>query len=689
MVEKIRIYEYAKKVGKSSKEIINILVDANIQAGKHMSYLSEEGFIYLEGIFNKKEHHKEKNKKIVDKKNKKPKLNKKKKIKKDKRKKNSKEQPATIVSSVEDNINSNVILVKEVMTVAELAEKFEISSTDLIKKLFVELKIMANINQTLTFEQIELIAIAYGKEIQKELEVNKEDLDIYFDVEEDEKDLVLRAPIVTIMGHVDHGKTTLLDNIRHTKVTSEESGGITQHIGAYQVNLNGRKITFLDTPGHAAFTTMRARGAQITDITILVVAADDGVMPQTIEAINHAKAANVPIIVAVNKIDKPQANPEKVMGELAEYGLTPEAWGGETIFVPISALQNKGVDELLEMVLLVSDMQELKANPNRLALGTVIEARLDKGRGTVATLLVQNGTLKISDPIVVGNTFGRVRAMINDRGKSIKNALPSTPVEITGLQDVPNAGDRFVVFGDEKTARQIGEARQQQYIESQRESQASLSLDSLFEQMKQGEAKDLNIILKADVQGSVEALSMSLAKIEVDGVNVRIIHTGVGAINESDVTLAAASKAVVIGFNVRPDANAKQKIQEEKIDVRLHSIIYKVIEEIENAMKGLLAPEFKEKILGLAEVRQVYKVSKIGTIAGSYVTEGKVLHNAQLRVIRDSIVIFEGKIGTLKRYKDDVKEVQNGYECGITVENYSDIKEGDVFELFVMEETKK
>lgn len=689
MVEKIRIYEYAKKVGKSSKEIINILVDANIQAGKHMSYLSEEGFIYLEGIFNKKEHHKEKNKKIVDKKNKKPKLNKKKKIKKDKRKKNSKEQPATIVSSVEDNINSNVILVKEVMTVAELAEKFKISSTDLIKKLFVELKIMANINQTLTFEQIELIAIAYGKEIQKELEVNKEDLDIYFDVEEDEKDLVLRAPIVTIMGHVDHGKTTLLDTIRHTKVTSEESGGITQHIGAYQVNLNGRKITFLDTPGHAAFTTMRARGAQITDITILVVAADDGVMPQTIEAINHAKAANVPIIVAVNKIDKPQANPEKVMGELAEYGLTPEAWGGETIFVPISALQNKGVDELLEMVLLVSDMQELKANPNRLALGTVIEARLDKGRGTVATLLVQNGTLKISDPIVVGNTFGRVRAMINDRGKSIKNALPSTPVEITGLQDVPNAGDRFVVFGDEKTARQIGEARQQQYIESQRESQASLSLDSLFEQMKQGEAKDLNIILKADVQGSVEALSMSLAKIEVDGVNVRIIHTGVGAINESDVTLAAASKAVVIGFNVRPDANAKQKIQEEKIDVRLHSIIYKVIEEIENAMKGLLAPEFKEKILGLAEVRQVYKVSKIGTIAGSYVTEGKVLHNAQLRVIRDSIVIFEGKIGTLKRYKDDVKEVQNGYECGITVENYSDIKEGDVFELFVMEETKK
>lgn len=689
MVEKIRIYEYAKKVGKSSKEIINILVDANIQAGKHMSYLSEEGFIYLEGIFNKKEHHKEKNKKIVDKKNKKPKLNKKKKIKKDKRKKNSKEQPATIVSSVEDSINSNVILVKEVMTVAELAEKFEISSTDLIKKLFVELKIMANINQTLTFEQIELIAIAYGKEIQKELEINKEDLDIYFDVEEDEKDLVLRAPIVTIMGHVDHGKTTLLDTIRHTKVTSEESGGITQHIGAYQVNLNGRKITFLDTPGHAAFTTMRARGAQITDITILVVAADDGVMPQTIEAINHAKAANVPIIVAVNKIDKPQANPEKVMGELAEYGLTPEAWGGETIFVPISALQNKGVDELLEMVLLVSDMQELKANPNRLALGTVIEARLDKGRGTVATLLVQNGTLKISDPIVVGNTFGRVRAMINDRGKSIKNALPSTPVEITGLQDVPNAGDRFVVFGDEKTARQIGEARQQQYIESQRESQASLSLDSLFEQMKQGEAKDLNIILKADVQGSVEALSMSLAKIEVDGVNVRIIHTGVGAINESDVTLAAASKAVVIGFNVRPDANAKQKIQEEKIDVRLHSIIYKVIEEIENAMKGLLAPEFKEKILGLAEVRQVYKVSKIGTIAGSYVTEGKVLHNAQLRVIRDSIVIFEGKIGTLKRYKDDVKEVQNGYECGITVENYSDIKEGDVFELFVMEETKK
>ena len=575
------------------------------------------------------------------------------------------------------------------MTVGELSEVLSVNSTELIKKLFMELKIMANINQSLTLEQIELIAMDYGKEIQEEVEINKEDLDLYFEVEDEEKNLKERAPIVTIMGHVDHGKTTLLDTIRNTRVTAGEAGGITQHIGAYQVRTKDKKITFLDTPGHAAFTTMRARGAKITDVTILVVAADDGVMPQTIEAINHAKAADVPIIVAVNKMDKPQANPDRVMNELVEYGLISEEWGGDTIFVPISALKGEGIDELLENILLVTEMQELKANPNRLALGTVIEAKLDKGRGAVATLLIQNGTLNVGDPLVVGNTYGRVRAMINDRSKNIHTAKPSTPVEITGLQDVPNAGDRFVVFGDEKTARQIGEKRQQQYIETTRQANSAVSLDTLFEQMKQGEMKDLNIIIKADVQGSVEALAMSLAKIDVEGVNVRIIHTGVGAINESDITLAVASSAVVIGFNVRPDNNAKQMAATEQVDIRLHSIIYKVIEEIEAAMTGLLDPEFVEKVIGLAEVRQVYKVSKIGTIAGAYVTEGKVSRDGKVRVIRDSVVIYEGEIDTLRRFKDDVKEVQSGYECGMTVENFNDIKEGDVFEVYIMEEVKK
>ena len=647
--------------------------------------LTEEGLAKLDSIF-KKQEQVTKNEQSSSNEGKK---NKKKKVKKEKVKKSQKQQPAIIEAPSEETISEDTILVKDGMTVGELSEVLSIGSTELIKKLFMELKIMANINQSLTLEQIELIAMDYGKEIQEEVEINKEDLDLYFEVEDAEKDLKERAPIVTIMGHVDHGKTTLLDTIRNSRVTAGEAGGITQHIGAYQVRAKDKKITFLDTPGHAAFTTMRARGAKITDVTILVVAADDGVMPQTIEAINHAKAADVPIIVAVNKMDKPQANPDRVMNELVEYGLISEEWGGDTIFVPISALKGEGIDELLENILLVTEMQELKANPNRLALGTVIEAKLDKGRGAVATLLVQNGSLNVGDPLVVGNTFGRVRAMINDRSKNIQTAKPSTPVEITGLQDVPNAGDRFVVFGDEKTARQIGEKRQQQYIETTRQANSAVSLDTLFEQMKQGEMKDLNIIIKADVQGSVEALAMSLAKIDVEGVNVRIIHTGVGAINESDITLAVASNAVVIGFNVRPDNNAKQMAQTEQVDIRLHSIIYKVIEEIEAAMTGLLDPEFVEKVIGLAEVRQVYKVSKIGTIAGAYVTEGKVSRDGKVRVIRDSVVIYEGEIDTLRRFKDDVKEVQSGYECGMTVENFNDIKEGDVFEVYIMEEVKK
>ena len=682
-MKKVRIYEYAKEIGKQSKDLIKVLKDANIEVSNHMSMLTEEGLAKLDSVFKKEEIQEEQTS------NNEGKKNKKKKNKKEKVKKSQKQQPAIIEAPTEESISEDTILVKDGMTVGELSEALSVSSTELIKKLFMELKIMANINQSLTLEQIELIAMDYGKEIQEEVEINKEDLDLYFEVEDSEKDLKERAPIVTIMGHVDHGKTTLLDTIRNSRVTAGEAGGITQHIGAYQVRAKDKKITFLDTPGHAAFTTMRARGAKITDVTILVVAADDGVMPQTIEAINHAKAADVPIIVAVNKMDKPQANPDRVMNELVEYGLISEEWGGDTIFVPISALKGEGIDELLENILLVTEMQELKANPNRLALGTVIEAKLDKGRGAVATLLVQNGSLNVGDPLVVGNTFGRVRAMINDRSKNIQTAKPSTPVEITGLQDVPNAGDRFVVFGDEKTARQIGEKRQQQYIETTRQANSAVSLDTLFEQMKQGEMKDLNIIIKADVQGSVEALAMSLAKIDVEGVNVRIIHTGVGAINESDITLAVASNAVVIGFNVRPDNNAKQMAQTEQVDIRLHSIIYKVIEEIEAAMTGLLDPEFVEKVIGLAEVRQVYKVSKIGTIAGAYVTEGKVSRDGKVRVIRDSVVIYEGEIDTLRRFKDDVKEVQSGYECGMTVENFNDIKEGDVFEVYIMEEVKK
>ena len=693
-MKKVRVYEYAKEIGKQSKDIISVLKDAEIEVSNHMSMLTEEGLAKLDSVFKKvkKEQQKENNTKNKTESNQPKNDNKKakkKKNKKEKNKKSHKQQPAIIEAPTEETISEDTILVKDGMTVGELSEVLSVSSTELIKKLFMELKIMANINQSLTLEQIELIAMDYGKEIQEEVEINKEDLDLYFEVEDQEKDLKERAPIVTIMGHVDHGKTTLLDTIRNTRVTAGEAGGITQHIGAYQVRAKDKKITFLDTPGHAAFTTMRARGAKITDVTILVVAADDGVMPQTIEAINHAKAAEVPIIVAVNKMDKPQANPDRVMNELVEYGLISEEWGGDTIFVPISALKGEGIDELLENILLVTEMQELKANPNRLALGTVIEAKLDKGRGAVATLLVQNGTLNVGDPLVVGNTFGRVRAMINDRNKNISVAKPSTPVEITGLQDVPNAGDRFVVFGDEKTVRQIGEKRQQQYIETTRQANSAVSLDTLFEQMKQGEMKDLNIIIKADVQGSVEALAMSLAKIDVEGVNVRIIHTGVGAINESDITLAVASNAVVIGFNVRPDSNAKQMAQTEQVDIRLHSIIYKVIEEIEAAMTGLLDPEFVEKVIGLAEVRQVYKVSKIGTIAGAYVTEGKVSRDGKVRVIRDSVVIYEGEIDTLRRFKDDVKEVQSGYECGMTVENFNDIKEGDVFEVFIMEEVKK
>ncbi|MCC4043886.1 translation initiation factor IF-2 [Enterococcus gallinarum] len=574
----------------------------------------------------------------------------------------------------------------EGMNVADIAKKIYREPAEIIKKLFM-MGVMVNQNQPLDKDTIELLATDYGIEPQEKVQIDIADIDKFFEPEEqNQENLVSRPPVVTIMGHVDHGKTTLLDTLRHSRVTSGEAGGITQHIGAYQIDIDGKPITFLDTPGHAAFTSMRARGASITDITILVVAADDGVMPQTVEAINHAKAAKVPIIVAVNKIDKPGANPQHVMQELSEYELIPEAWGGDTIFVEISAKFGQNIEELLEMILLVAEVEDLKADPTQRAIGTVIEARLDKGKGPVATLLVQQGTLHVGDPIVVGNTFGRVRVMTNDLGRRDKTAGPATPVEITGLNDVPQAGDRFVTFEDEKTARAAGEERAKRAVMEQRASSSRVTLDNLFESLKEGELKEVNVIIKADVQGSAEALGASLKKIDVEGVRVNIVHSAVGAVNESDVTLAAASNAIIIGFNVRPTPQAKQQAEAEEVDIRLHRIIYKAIEEIETAMKGMLDPEFEEKITGQMIVRETYKVSKVGTIAGCYVTEGSIRRDSGVRVIRDGIVIYEGKLASLKRFKDDVKEVKLGFECGAMIEKFNDVKVDDVIEGYVMEE---
>ena len=582
----------------------------------------------------------------------------------------------------------DVLEYTEGMNVADIAKKIHREPAEIIKKLFM-LGVMVNQNQALDKDTIELLATDYGMEPQEKVQVDIADIDKFFEAEEVDPDkLVSRPPVVTIMGHVDHGKTTLLDTLRHSRVTSGEAGGITQHIGAYQIDIDGKPITFLDTPGHAAFTSMRARGASITDITILVVAADDGVMPQTVEAINHAKAAGVPIIVAVNKIDKPGANPQHVMQELSEYELIPEAWGGETIFVEISAKFGQNIEELLEMILLVAEVEDLKADPTQRAIGTVIEARLDKGKGPVSTLLVQEGTLHVGDPIVVGNTYGPVRVMTNDLGRRDKEAGPATPVEITGLNDVPQAGDRFVVFEDEKTARAAGEERAKRALLENRAASSRVTLDNLFESLKEGELKEVNVIIKADVQGSAEALAASLKKIDVEGVRVKIVHSAVGAINESDVTLAAASNAIIIGFNVRPTPQAKVQADTEEVDIRLHRIIYKAIEEIETAMKGMLDPEFEEKITGQMIVRETFKVSKVGTIAGAYVTEGYIRRDSGVRVIRDGIVIYEGQLASLKRFKDDVKEVKMGYECGAMIEKFNDIKVDDVIEGFIMEEVK-
>ncbi|MCL1695421.1 MULTISPECIES: translation initiation factor IF-2 [unclassified Lysinibacillus] len=748
---KIRVHEYAKQVNKTSKEVIDALNKLNVSVTNHMSMLEKDIVAKLNQTFKNIKDVKQPTPNVSQKSQQsvkkqdgqkqqsatsKPKANNQQQTHQNSNSSNEKSknikgnQNRNMTNNNNNNNNNNnrrggggynqrpkpgihggkrrhpkthqpsqpvkqkelpeKITFVESLSVAELAKKLHREPSEIIKKLFM-LGVMATINQELDKDAIELICADYGVEVEEEIRVDITDLETHFEQTEEvnEADLSERPPVVTIMGHVDHGKTTLLDSIRNTKVTAGEAGGITQHIGAYQVTEGDKKISFLDTPGHAAFTTMRARGAKVTDLTILVVAADDGVMPQTVEAINHAKAAEVPIIVAVNKMDKPSANPDRVMQELTEHGLVPEAWGGETIFVPISALKGEGIDTLLEMILLVAEVGELKANPNRLALGTVIEAQLDKGRGSVATLLVQDGTLKVGDPIVVGHTFGRVRAMVNDKGRRVKEAGPSTPVEITGLNEVPQAGDRFVVFEDEKTARQVGETRAMSAIQAQRSEKQRVTLDNLFEQMSQGEMKELNLIVKADVQGTVEAMAASLMKIDVEGVNVKIIHTGAGAITESDISLAAASNAIVIGFNVRPDINAKRAAEEEGVDIRLHRIIYKVIEEIEQAMKGMLDPEFVEKIIGQAEVRQTIKVSKVGTIAGSYVTEGKVTRDSGVRVIRDNVVIFEGELDTLKRFKDEVKEVAKGYECGITITNFNDIKEGDIIEAYIMEEVKR
>ena len=574
-----------------------------------------------------------------------------------------------------------VIVYEEGITVGQLADKIGQTPANVIKVLFL-LGTMVTINSSLNDEQVELICLEYGFEVEKHVEVSEVNFE-EIDIQDDEKDLQPRCPVVTIMGHVDHGKTTLLDTIRKTHVTEGEFGGITQHIGAYQVNVKGKRVTFLDTPGHEAFTAMRARGAKVTDLVIIVVAADDGVMPQTKEAVDHAKAAGVPVIVAVNKIDKAGANRERIVSEMSELGLMPEEWGGDTIYADISAKFGTGVSDLLETILVVSEVYNFRANPNKLATGTVIEAKLDKGRGPVTTLLVQGGTLHTGDAVVVGTAFGKVRKMTDDHGREIKKALPSTPVEIIGLNDVPIAGDIFKAFDHEKKARQIAETRLNNKIASERNATgAAMSLDDLARQIEEGEVQEVNLIIKADVQGSAEAVRASMEKIDVQGVRVNVIRSQAGAITESDILLASASHAVIYGFNVRPNALVRKKAEEEGIEIRLHNIIYKALEEMENAMKGMLAPVYEEVVIGQAEVRQIYKVSKVGTIAGCMVTDGCLRKECGVRLIREGVVIYTGKLGSLKRFQNDAKEVTSGYECGLTIENFNDIKVDDVIEAY-------
>lgn len=582
--------------------------------------------------------------------------------------------------------NENVVLYKENMTIAELAEAMGVAASEIIKKLF-SLGLMVNINSVISFENAEIIVLDYGKELKKEETANVANFE-EFEVVDKEEDLVPRPPVVTIMGHVDHGKTTLLDAIRKTNVAEGEAGGITQAISAYQVKYNDKLITFIDTPGHAAFTEMRARGASITDIVIIIVAADDGVMPQTREAIDHAKAAGVPIIVAINKMDKPGANPDKVMNDMAEAGLMPEEWGGDIIFTKLSAVTGEGVGELLENILLIAEVNNYRANPNRYAMGTVVESKLDKHVGPIVTVLVQNGTLRLGDPIVVGTAFGKIRTLRNDKGEEITKALPSQPVEITGLNEVPSAGDRFMTFATEKEAKNIASERKEQARARENKAKSAVSLDDLFAKIGEG-LKEINVIIKADVNGSAEAVKNSLQKIEVDGVKINVIRSSVGGITESDIVLAKASNAIIIGFNVRPSKGIQDKAKDEGVEIRFYNIIYKAVEEMEAAMKGMLDPEYEEKILGTADIRQIFKFSKVGNIAGCSVSDGVIKRDAQARIIRDGVVIYDGKIGSLQREKDSVKEVKKGYECGITIDGFNDIKTGDTIEAYEMVEVKR
>lgn len=676
-MSKIRVYELAKELRVPSKVLINVLMDEfGVEVKNHMSVIEDEDAALIKELLAGSEANSELvaeyEAELAEEVNNAAK-------KKKKRKKGSEDD------SLEQDVE--VIEIGKTITVKELAEKLNKPVNDVIKTLIFT-GVMAAINQEIDFETAEKVAEKYEVAVyEKEEENTLEEFEEETDVEEE--NLAKRPPIITVMGHVDHGKTSLLDAIRKSKVTSTEAGGITQHIGAYTVEVNGETLTFLDTPGHEAFTAMRARGAQITDVVILVVAADDGIMPQTVEAINHCKAANVPMIVAINKMDREGANPDRVKQELTEHGLVVEDWGGDIIAVPVSAKTRENIDTLLEMVLLTSEMQELKADDGRKAKGTVVEAKLDKGRGAVATLLVQNGTLHMGDSIIVGSTYGRIRAMFDDSGKKIKSAGPSIPVEVLGLSEVPAAGDRFTVVKDEKTARNMAEARKEKIRQESFATSHRVSLEDLYSQIKEGSVKELSVIVKADVQGSVEAIKASLEKLSTDDVKVRVIHGAVGAISETDITLAAASNAIVIGFNVRPDNNAVAASERDGVEVKTYRVIYDAIEDIKSAMIGMLDPEYKEVVLGTAEIRATYKISNVGTIAGGYVLTGKLVRNADVRVIREGIVIFESKLASLKRFKDDVKEVNAGYECGFSVEKFNDIKEGDIIEAYTMEAVQR
>lgn len=705
-MSKTRVHEIAKRLNIESKELIEKLKEFDIVVKNHMSTLNDEETeiiidyyseasnstpvkeIEEEKVEEKETVKEDNNEKAPQNTENKPQENNSKKNKKKKGKANKKQDEAVPINEDTEVKNDDDILVVQIpskITVKELAEKLGKTSSEIVMAL-MKIGIMATINQEIDFEYASIIADSFDIIAEEAPEIDL--LEEAFKEEDEldsEEDLEERPPVVVVMGHVDHGKTSLLDAIRHSSVTAKEAGGITQHIGAYTVSIDNKPITFLDTPGHEAFTAMRMRGAQVTDVAILVVAADDGVMPQTIEAINHAKAANVEIIVAINKIDKPSANPDRVKQELVEYGLVSEDWGGDTICVPVSAISKTGIDQLLEMIILVSEMKELKANPNKRAKGTIIEAQLDKGRGSVATVLVQDGTLKVGDPIIAGATYGRIRAMMNDKGQKVKKAGPSIPVEILGLSEVPQAGDVFYVAKNEKQARQVAESIIAKGREDMiKETPQKVSLDDLFNQIQSGNVKELNIVIKADVQGSVEAVKLSLEKLSNDEVRIRTIHGGVGAITESDVMLASASNAIIIGFNVRPEASAKTVADDQKVDIRLYRVIYNAIEDITAAMKGLLDPVYEEKVIGHAEIRQLFKASGVGTIGGSYVKDGKIQRNAKVRIIRDGTVVYEGELANLKRLKDDVKEVNTGYECGLSFNKFNDIKEGDMVEAFIM-----